>query len=371
MTENKCPSLYLHVPFCASFCYYCDFKRRIYQPETADRWLDAIETELRAADINTDLETIYIGGGTPSCLSCAQLNRLLDMLEPYAAGVKEFTVECNPETVTRETIDVLCAHHVNRISIGLQTAKPSLLKAVNRRHTADDVKRLVAQFRSCGISNISLDLMYGLPHQTMEDLNDSIAFAHSCSPNHLSLYSLTVEPGSVFGKTGVQPADPDLEADMYDLLCERLKALGYEHYEISNFARDGAYSMHNCCVWEYRDFYGIGFGACGKDAKGRYDHAESLPLYLDDPTQRIYTVLTKAEQMFETVMMGLRLKDGIDESRFYALYGRMIENVYPRTVESLCSAGLLQRQDGHLSCTDNGWPILNTILVQFMEEAEL
>ena len=157
MTANKIPALYVHVPFCASICSYCDFSRQVYRAETADRWVAAIEAELKARADGIRPETIYIGGGTPSCLPLPQLERLLSMLDPYTETVKEYTVECNPELRDKRVIECLASHRVNRISIGLQTADSSLLKTCGRRHDTADVKRLVDQFSACGISNISLE----------------------------------------------------------------------------------------------------------------------------------------------------------------------------------------------------------------------
>ncbi len=371
MTGNKISSLYIHVPFCASICYYCDFARRKYSRETASAWLDALAEELQAAVLPMDLETIYIGGGTPSSLDHDLFERLLDLIDPYCSKVREYTVECNPETVDFSKIQSLKQHGVNRISMGLQSAEPALLRRMNRQHSAADVKRLAAQFSACGISNISLDLMYGLPGQDTKQLLDSVQFACSLNPSHLSLYSLTVEPNSVFGKQGVQQIDPDLEADMYELICTELKQHGYEHYEISNFARDGRVSLHNVRVWEYNDFYGIGYGASGKDPQGRYDHADSLSAYLKDPLFRRYTPLSENEQLFETVMMGLRLRDGISDAVIQERFCRSLRDVYPDTIRELEAEGMLEFSHSRIRCTDRGWPILNSLLVRFMEEADL
>lgn len=371
MTANSIPSLYVHVPFCASICSYCDFSRQVYRAETAERWLDAIERELQARADGLKPETIYIGGGTPSCLPLSQLERLLTLLDPYTGQVKEYTVECNPELRDKRVIECLASHRVNRISMGLQSADSSLLKTCGRRHDAADVKRLVDQFSACGISNISLDLMYGLPGQTMEQLEQSIAFALSSQPRHLSLYSLTIEPNSVFGKKGVQPCDADLEADMYECICSVLREHGYLHYEISNFALPGYESRHNTNTWEYRDFLGIGFGAWGMEDHCRYTHADTLRSYLEDPLYRNVTELTEQERMFEAVMMGLRLRSGLSLQRFSELFGTTPEACYPNTVCTLRERGLLAETDGRMFCTEQGWPLLNSLLVEFMEEAQL
>ena len=371
MTANNISSLYLHVPFCAAFCHYCDFARQIYRTDAADRWLDAVEKELSGTPISSNLETIYIGGGTPSCLNAEQTERLLGLLDPYALTVREYTVECNPELNDEDRIRCFARHGVNRVSIGLQSSDRGLLRSVNRRHDAADVKRLVHQFFACGISNISLDLMYGLPGQTMEQLDDSISFALSCDPKHLSLYSLTVEPGSVFGRNGVKQIAEDLEADMYERICRMLEHNGFIHYEVSNFALPGYESVHNTNVWHYDDFYGIGYGAWGKDSGGRYEHSASLKEYCSDPLYRNYTRLSRNEQMFEMLMMGLRLQSGVPLSVFASRYGISFAEAFPKAAASLYGSGLLAEKDGYVFCTAEGWPLLNSVLVEFMEEAGL
>lgn len=363
--------LYLHVPFCASICYYCDFKRQMYRSDTADQWLDALEEELKHTKINTSLDTIYIGGGTPSCLSENQLDKLLTLLDPYKNEILEYTVELNPETVSEDKLNILCRHGVNRVSIGLQSGDEALLKKLNRHHTFDDVERLVHQIQACGISNISLDLMYSLPDQTMEILKQSTDQALSLHPSHLSLYSLTIEENSVFGKQGIEHLDEDTEADMYEWLCAYLQQHGYHHYEISNFALDGRASIHNTRVWEYEDFYGIGYGAWGKDETGRYEHATTLNQYLKDPLKKIYTPLTINEQMFETVMMGLRLRAGIDCRIFQKRFGKDLTAVYPASIQELIKQGLLECSEDHLFCTNKGFELLNSVLVRIMEETGL
>ena len=371
MTAAEIPSLYLHVPFCASICYYCDFCRRIYQKEIADQWLDAIAEELCHTEIGSGLETIYVGGGTPTCLSITQLDRLLGLLDHYKTSETEYTVEVNPETAGDEILSCLFAHGVNRLSIGMQSGDDAILSRLNRHHTKADMEDLIRRIRSHGLTNYSLDLMYSLPDQTMESLQDSTRFALSLKPAHLSLYSLTIEENSVFGKRGVKPLDIDTEADMYEWLCRYLPEQGYEQYEISNFASEGRYSRHNVNVWNYRDFYGIGYGAWGKEPGLRYTHADKLSSYLKSPLERVSTFLSNKEEMYETLMMGLRLRQGVDRRLFWTHFGKDIMEVYPLTTRALVEEGMIETADSFLRCSERGYEILNTLLVRFMEEADL
>ena len=371
MTGSNPVSLYVHVPFCRSICHYCDFRRQIYRRETAQAWLDALEAELKETPRAESLETIYIGGGTPSALEDEELARLFSLLSPWAEHVKEYTMEINPETMRRPLGKLLRDYGINRISAGLQSASPRLLKRMNRRAGKEETEAMAKMLREYGIDNLSLDLMYSLPEETIEDLSESIDFAVSLSPAHLSLYSLTIEENSVFGKQGVKAQEEDIEADRYEYIVRRLQELGYKQYEISNFAHPGKESIHNVNVWNYHDFIGIGYGAHGKDWDQRYTHADSLRAYLSDPLYRKVTPLTREEQMFESLMMGMRLKCGMDRHLFQERFGKDVTEVYPRTIEKERKLGMIALSDDYLFCSDRGYFLLNSVLEEFLEEADL
>ena len=364
--RNKPQALYLHVPFCASVCSYCDFARTVYTRDNTDAWLGAAETELHQKEINPDLKTIYLGGGTPVCLSEEQLERLLTLMDPYRSSVKEYTCEINPEVMTETKVKLLKDHCVNRVSIGFQTHDPALLKKLGRRHSAEDVFETVKLFRKYGIDNISLDLMYSLPGQTMDSLQQSVETAVRMDVTHLSLYSLTIEENSVFGKTGVSNLDEETEADMYEWICQTLPQYGYEQYEISNFAKDGKQSMHNRVYWEYEDFYGISCGASGKEGNVRYDKPRRLKDYLNDPMQREETVLSTEDERFEAVMMNLRLKEGMSRSRFEKRFGLSFEEAFRNKYEPLAAKGWLEIRDDLIRCTPKGYEVLNSVLSELL-----
>ena len=363
MNQNKKPlALYIHVPFCRSICFYCDFCHRFYQEKEADEWLLALRREISHYRLNTDLKTVYIGGGTPTALSSRQLNSLLSLLDPYTKNVLEYTIEINPETLDEQKAAILTAHGINRASIGLQTADGELLQKIGRHHTAADVTETVRLLKEHGIDNISLDLMYSLPDQTMESLRESIRFALSLQPKHLSLYSLTVEENTVFGRKGVTPLDEETEADMYEEICRVLPEAGYRQYEISNFALPGYESRHNLVYWHYEDFYGLSAGASGMEDHCRYDKPAGLSEYLQDPLRRDLIPLPQEDEMFETVMMGLRLKDGISLSVFQERFGMTVEEAFSGTAEKLLGEGKLLIRDGYLKCADAYYHLLNSVL---------
>lgn len=367
MKDNGIRHLYVHVPFCRTICFYCDFCRTLYREQSASQWLDALEKELFLKDIRVPQETVYIGGGTPTCLVPEQLERLLGMLDGYCGDGCEYTIEVNPETLTEEKADILARHGINRASIGYQTSDPRMLALMNRHHTAGDVRHTMELLRSRGITNLSLDIMYSLPGQTMEDLQESVKDALDMRPSHLSLYSLTIEEHTVFAKRGYQPCDEELEADMYEWIVRTLESAGYEQYEISNFARSGMYSRHNTAYWEYRNFHGISMGASGKASGFRYDNTKDLKEYLLDPLKRETIPLSERDEMFEMVMMGLRMKRGMSLKRFEECFGRSFVSVYEKQLEKLIAQNMLVVTDGTVRCTPEGLEILNTVLEEFLD----
>lgn len=364
--RKKAEALYVHVPFCDHICSYCDFAHVIYREETVQKWLSALRKEMEAYPISSSLKTIYIGGGTPSALSVQELDTLLSCFDPCRNDVIEYTMEVNPETVTEDKAACMESHGINRISMGLQTSNDVLLKKIGRHHTFADVKKAVSVLRRAGIHNLSLDLMYSLPDQTMKDLEKSIRDAMSLQPEHLSLYSLTIEENTVFGKTGVTNLDEDTEADMYEYICQTLPVHGYQQYEISNFALPGYESRHNLTYWHYDDFIGLGCGASGKENHARYDHTKNIQAYLKDPTHRDLIPLTEEDEQFEMVMMNLRLKEGMKLSAYEEKFSEDYHVRFGTKSQKLIEKGLLEEKNGFIRASDRGYEILNSVLVELM-----
>ncbi|MBQ1534857.1 MAG: radical SAM family heme chaperone HemW [Erysipelotrichaceae bacterium] len=358
MTRIK--HLYVHVPFCKSICYYCDFCHCIYDESIAKQWLERLKKEIEETCLD-QYETIYIGGGTPTALSCEQLDVLLNLVDPYASSVKEYTIEVNPESLDEEKARIFRKHHVNRISMGVQTSDDRLLKNLNRHHTFEDVKKRIAMLRRNGFENISVDLMYSLPDQTMDCLEQSIDDVVSLNVEHISLYSLTIEENTVFGKKGIKNLDEDTEADMYELIVQKLMDRDYIHYEVSNFARDGRISMHNMGYWNYDDFLGVSMGAAGKIGSNRYTNTRDLKRYLNEEDIRDENLYLKTDEMaFENIMMSLRTIYGLDIEEFNRKYDCDLLKKYKKGVENPS----ILITDGRMICTDLS--ILNRVLLDFM-----
>ncbi len=359
--------LYVHVPFCKHICYYCDFAHTVYQEDKVEQWISALETELQEKSIGDSLKTMYIGGGTPTALSSFQLERVLRMLFPYSKACEEYTIEINPETMDADKCALLKKYGINRVSIGMQAAQDDMLVSIGRKHTYMDLQQVVGMLKKVGITNISLDIMYSLPNQTMEMLQETMEKAISLSPKHISLYSLTIEPNTVFEKRSVEPLDPEKEADMYDRICQYLPTRGYQQYEISNFAIPGYESKHNLGYWHYDDFYGISCGASGKEGLVRYDKPGLLSRYLENSNAREDIALSQEDAKFEMVMMSLRLMEGMKLSLYEKRFGSSFPADYGTKVQKQIEKGLLEYQGDSIRCTRKGFPILNDILVDLMD----
>ena len=359
-TEIK--HLYIHVPFCSSICFYCDFCHRVYEKKTAVHWLERLRKEIEENCLGS-YETIYIGGGTPSCLEADELDRLLSMVKPYAENVTEYTVEVNPESLNEEKIKLLRKYGVNRISMGVQSSDDEILRSLNRRHTFADAVKKIGMLRKHGITNISVDLMYSLPGQDLNILKKTLDDVLQLDVPHISLYSLTVEENTVFGRKGITPLDEETEADMYEMICETLKRNGYLHYEISNFCKEGYGSRHNLGYWNYEDFLGISMGAAGKIGNIRYTNTTSFKRYFESEDIRDEIVeLSREDMMFEHIMMSLRTAEGLDLKAFNETYGIDFLDRYTNA---------LRLHDKDIQIADNVLTVtrpalLNRILVDFI-----
>lgn len=332
MTRIK--HLYIHVPFCNSICSYCDFCHRVYDEDLSNKWLDVVSKEIKDKCKN-NYETIYIGGGTPTSLSNNQLDKLLSCIDQYAKEVVEYTIEVNPESLDINKINIFKKHGINRISMGVQTSNPDLLKLINRKHSFEEVKDKIKLLKDNGLNNISIDLMYSLPTQTIDILNKTIDDFISLDIPHVSLYSLTVEENSVFGKKGYKQLDEDIEADMYELIVSRLQESGYIHYEVSNFSRPGYESKHNIGYWDYEDFLGISMSSSSKVEDKRWTITRNFDDYFNDYNCKDeYLLLSKEDMMFENIMMSLRTNKGLNIIDFNKKYNCDLLNEYRDAIKN-------------------------------------
>ncbi len=352
---------YVHIPFCDTICYYCDFCRVVLHEK--EEYIQALEREVQSLSFSK-LDTLYFGGGTPSSLSIEQLTKISNLFIDKLNENYEWTVECNPDSLTIDKMECLKTMGVNRISLGVQTFHDDLLKSIGRHHLSKDVYEVIQNLRSVGIENISIDLIYGLPNQTIKDVESDLNQFLALNLPHLSIYSLQIEENSVFGKKGIHACSEDLEADMYEFICSFLKKHGYQHYEISSFCKDKKYSRHNVCYWNDSDFIGIGCGASGRELGMRYDHTQNVKAYIQNPLTRKYIKSSKEDREFEAIMMSLRTCFGLNILEFNQKYHVDFIKKYADAIQK--NKKYLNLVDNYLMVNEKGMEVLNSILIDFL-----
>lgn len=381
--------LYVHVPFCKRKCRYCDFASWAGREDWIPAYVDAVLTEARLAHdaLGTQsMETAFLGGGTPSLLPPKELTRLLQgvfSLFPLEADA-EFTSECNPGTLTAAWLEAAQAAGVNRLSMGMQAGQPHLLHMLGRIHTFTDVEASVKLARAAGIRNLNLDLMFGLPGQTLNDWAETLDMALSLHPEHLSCYGLIPEEGTQLGDAILAGEVPlpaeDAERAMYDMTLTRLAAADFEQYEISNFAKPGYACRHNLGYWRQTPYLGLGPAAAsmlpGRTPEEfclRRTNVRDLAVYLRQSHQGRFQPaeeesVSPAEARFETMMLGLRTTKGVNEAAFTAMHGVALADVYGAKLAELETQGLLCHTGGWWRLTRRGMDVQNGVLVELMEE---
>jgi len=378
MTMSRpCRSLYVHVPFCRSRCGYCDFYSEVIDPGRVAAVVDALVGELadHAERHELALETIYVGGGTPTVLPVGELERLLGQVRAHAGIAVEFTVEANPATVTDEVAAVLADAGVNRVSMGAQSFVESELRALERTHRPSDVGESVETCRRAGIGRVSLDLIFGIPGQTLGSWLRSIEAALGLRPEHLSCYGLTYEAGTRLQRQleegRVQRVDPDVEADLYEAVMDTLPPRGWHQYEISNFARRGAECCHNLVYWHNEPYVGVGPSAAGFIDEERYKNVSDTAAYVEAiregrSPRAERECLSPERRACETAMLELRLGEGIDRKRFAERYGEDPVVFFSEAINRHGSAGRLEVDEVGIRLTRAGRLLANTVMVDFL-----
>lgn len=379
-------SLYLHIPFCRTHCTYCAFNTYIDRDALIPAYVDALCREIQWLGRGEPVHTVYFGGGTPSLLSSEQIDQILTAIREKFTLLpeSEITLEANPGTVDQAYWDALRETGVNRLSMGMQTASNGELALFARDHTLDDVFCSVEAARHAGFENISLDLIYGVPNQTLESWRTSVETALSMRPNHISAYALGLEAGTELTRQvryGELPEpDDDLAADMYDLVTERLASAGMEQYEISNWALPDQQSRHNIQYWLNQPYLGLGAGAHGYIARQRTVNVMRPEVYIErlksqnkaleyPRTAAIQSIeaVTRDQEIFETLMMGLRLlKEGIRWQDFENRFGESLDDLYGKEIRRLQAQNLLYAVDDTLYLTPEARLLSNRVFEAFV-----
>lgn len=359
--------VYVHIPFCKSRCRYCDFYSTT-SLELQTLYIEALKREwlARKNEIGTDIATLYIGGGTPSTMSTDLIAVIRELIIPSPSPndrTLEITMEANPGDLTFEKLCALRTAGINRLSIGIQSFQDRLLRLIGRRHTAAEAIEVVKMAREAGFTNLSIDLMYGLPTQTMEDWKADIETALSLHVEHLSAYCLSYEEGTVLTRMleqgKIQETDEDIENEMFDYLALRLSKNGYEHYEVSNYALPGYRSQHNSSYWNNTPYLGLGAGAHSYDGRNRSYNRPDIEAYIASPAS-VHEIeeLSDTDRYNEHVMLRLRTREGL-------LVDYLPTNCLPY-IEEQCQKGNLVKEDGYIRATQQGLHILNRIIEDLM-----
>ena len=375
--QKKPTSAYVHIPFCTQICYYCDFSKVFIKNQPVDSYLEHLLEEFQSYDIQK-LRTLYIGGGTPTALSASQLEVLLKGLTKNLdlSVLEELTIEANPGDLDADKIAVLKNSAVNRVSLGVQTFDDKMLKKIGRSHLEKDIYENIDRLKLAGFDNISIDLIYALPGQTMEQVKENVAKAIGLDIPHMSLYSLILENHTVFMnrmRRGKLPLPKEeLEAEMFEYIIAELERAGFEHYEISNFSKPSFESRHNLMYWDNAEYYGIGAGASGYVNGVRYKNHGPIRHYLsavEEGNARITEEhLSQKEQMEEEMFLGLRKKSGVSMARFEEKFGRSFDGLYGEIVKDLVQQGLMQIEGDRVRMTKRGLFLGDTVAERFILE---
>lgn len=376
----KSLGIYIHIPFCVKKCAYCDFYSLCHTSEAEESYIDALCNHITVeAPLYSDytVDTVFLGGGTPSVLSPRSIDKLFVTLEnsfKFTQGA-EFTAEANPGTLTKEKLLAFKNHGVNRLSIGLQSSDFCELSRLARIHTLEDFESSMALARECGFENISVDIMYGLPEQKLSNLEKTIDYVCAFSPTHISAYCLKIEENTPFGKMQemLSLPDEDEEYEMYMRLCHLLAERGYLQYEISNFSKEGYRSRHNLKYWQGEEY--LSFGPSSHSFVGgvRYSYPRDISAYIEGTkkgipyrqTEKETEPLIKMEQMDEYVMLRLRLSDGIDLKDFKATFCTELFSEYSN-LKKFIKSGHVVEENGKVHFTPQGFFVSNYILTEIL-----
>lgn len=379
---DKQIGLYLHIPFCKSKCYYCDFASYANKNEEINAYILALKEEIcQYGKIlqNHSINTIFIGGGTPTILSPYLLQTILKSLF-YNFNIisnAEITIESNPGTLNLEILQLLKEFHVNRLSIGLQAYQDKLLKEIGRIHTVEEFIQNYSLARKLGFNNINIDLMFSLPNQTLENWIETLKNVNTLNPEHISCYSLTIEEDTPFGKWERQgklnKADEQTDRSMYHYALWYFNKMGYVQYEISNFSKSGFKSKHNLTYWKYKPYIGMGLGAHSFFLGSRYHNTYDLKKYIQingniSELKEDIEVIPLSIQYAEYLFLGLRLLEGISIKEFDNIFKVSFEEIYGVKTKNLLKLNLLEKNNNIIKLTSKGLDICNTVFTEFLPD---
>lgn len=359
-------SLYLHIPFCDHLCAYCDFPKVLFQERWAFLYLQELKKEIESKGIS-QVETLYVGGGTPTALPEPLLKDLLSFLRPYLSNSGEFTVEANPENLSDAKLRLLLDYGVNRLSLGIESSQGKYLALMGRHHTFFQAETAIKKARQIGFQNINADLIYALPGESLAELSMDIEAFLSLNTDHLSAYCLSINPGTVFHNRGFHEMNDDSAADQYEKILSSFRDAGFDRYEVSNFCRQGKESRHNLTYWRDEEYYAAGMGACGYEKGIRYDNTKNLQEYLKGHWRAQEEKIDEKSGLEYFFLTNLRLEKGFTEASFRQRFGFDFGVRYASAKNRLIEEGLCEEIDGSFRATDRGLLLLDRILLELYE----
>lgn len=358
-------AVYIHIPFCNSICSYCDFCKVLYKKEWVNNYLEKLAIEVKDIYMGDKIDSIYIGGGTPSALNKNELQRLFEIINFFdLCDSYEFTFECNLEDITEELLLFLKANNVNRLSIGIESFDPLLLKIMNRNHDFKDALEKINLCKQVGFRNINVDLIYGFKDQTLKMLKQDIKKLLKLEVDHISTYDLILENNTILKNNNYTNCSEEEDAAMYEYICKKLKSKNYNHYEVSNFGVPGYESIHNLKYWNNEEYYGFGLGAAGYIDGIRYTNTRSLTDYINEEEFSKKELLTKQDIMDLEIMLGFRKLEGININSFYEKYDENIMDLYP--IKPLLNSKDLILKNNRLYINPKKIYVMNEILIKLI-----
>ncbi|MBF2453268.1 radical SAM family heme chaperone HemW [Listeria seeligeri] len=373
-------AVYIHIPFCEHICYYCDFNKVFLEGQPVDEYVDLLIKEMQITAANKQMEpidTVFVGGGTPTTLNEAQIAKLCTAIQeifPMKEEV-EFSFEANPGDLSVAKVQTMKDYGVNRISMGVQSFNNDLLKKIGRIHTVKDVYQSIENMRTVGFENVSIDLIFSLPGQTEADFQDTLNQALALDLPHYSAYSLIIEPKTIFynlmQKGKLFLPGQDAEANMYDLLLVEMEKHGRKQYEISNFAKEGFESKHNITYWSNEHYYGFGAGAHGYIGNTRYSNFGPIKKYMEPLQENKLPVfqqkeLTLKEKMEEEMFLGLRKVSGVSKAGFQRKFGQDLDATFQNAIQKTMAKGWLENNEENVALTRNGRFLGNNVFQEFL-----
>lgn len=358
----KPSSLYVHIPFCNHICPYCDFPKVIYEKQWAFSYLDSLFYELDSLSLDK-LDTIYVGGGTPSSLDNALLDKLLKKLALHLKENGEFSIEANPDSLDETKIQILKSNKINRVSLGVQSAVDSNLSFLGRKHTFEDVKRCVNLLKKHSINNVNFDLMYAYKDLSLSNLNKTLDDILSLDIPHISAYSLILEKGTIFNYKGIKEESEDIAASQYEFILNKLRNANYRRYEVSNFAKKGYECRHNLTYWKDDEYYAIGLGASRYVDGKRSKNTLNLSSYLNKEFKGESETISKEDDIKYFLLTNLRLEEGFSLTRFENKFSSLDKSILLEKAKKLIDSGLLKIKGDNLMPTDKGLLLLDYILI--------